>query len=372
MNAEPLQGKDNKDMAELTLSKVKDRFAKGCNPIEVAGYGREATHKGYLTWLLNTWHWSGAREGLKCLVKGAKWPSDSRREDAKRWIHNFPKEFWCEYERRVGNGKVDLLVQAEYGSKLPIELKTDSVARDGQLKKMSSDQENYPFGLILCFGSSAVRDDRVDKYGCFALVTLDAILDAWNDLISSMPRPGRDWIESLRHEKLRLTNAFDLTPDQREQWWDYGYRADKHPFYALLSSVRKILNDKHDDLGTWKLYDGGYNTVLNLVRGDWSWRPVAGGNAEFYWEFNNKDLFLKVHPCEDRDEQIAREWVEKTKEKVREGYPGFKEGIRAQQVRRERPQSISVVKWKLKDNFSTAHCVADRAADIIRQCSCFL
>ena len=125
-------------------------------------------------------------------------------------------------------------------------------------------------------------------------------------------------------------------------------------------------------MGTWKLYDGGYNTVLNLVRGDWSWRPVAGGNAEFYWEFNNKDLFLKVHPCEDRDEQIAREWVEKTKEKVREGYPGFKEGIRAQQVRRERPQSISVVKWKLKDNFSTAHCVADRAADIIRQCSCFL
>ena len=358
-------------MAELTLSKVKDRLDKGCNPVEVAGYGREATHKGYLTWLLNTWHWSGAREGLKRLVKEAKWPSGSRCEDAENW-HNFPKEFWCEYERRVGNGNVDLLVRAECGSKLPIELKTDSVARDGQLKKMSSDQENYPFGLILCLGSSAVRDDRVDKYGCFALVTLDTILDGWKDLISSMPRPGRDWIESLRHEQLRLTNAFDLTPDQRKRWWDYGYRTDKHLSYALLSSVRKTLNDKHDDLGTWELYDGSYNTVLNLVHDDWSWRSVAGGNAEFYWEFNNENLFLKIHPCEDRDEQIAREWVEETKEKVREGYPGFKEGIRARKVGKERPQSISVVKWELKDDFSTAHCVADRAVDIIRQCSCFL
>ena len=148
-------------MDGLTLSEIRNRIDKGCNPVEVAGYGREGTHKGYLTWLLNTWRWPGARDGLRRLVERAQWPSDSRREHATQWVHSFPREFWCEYERRFGSGKIDLLVQAENGANLPIELKTDSVADEDQLARMSSDPGNFPFGLILCLGSTAVRDDSV-------------------------------------------------------------------------------------------------------------------------------------------------------------------------------------------------------------------
>ena len=184
-------------------------------------------------------------------------------------------------------------------------------------KECQAIKKNYPFGLILCLGSSAVRDDRVDKYGCFALVTLDTILDEWKGP-HFLHATARTRLESNHcgHEQLRLTNAFDLTSDQHEQWWDYGYRDDKHLFYALLSSIRKALNDKHDDLGTWELYDRGYNIpVLNLVDGDWSWRSVAGSNAEFYWEFNNKELRLKVYLCEDNDEQIVRKMGSKRRRK---------------------------------------------------------
>lgn len=201
---------------------------------------------------------------------------------------------------------------------------------------------------------------------------LDAILDGWRAFIPSIPRPGLDWIESLGHEQLRLTKPFDLTPDQREQWWDYGYRQDKHPWYALLASVRTALAENYSDLGTWNLYDGGYNTVLNLAPGDLSWRPTAGDNAEFFWEFNNENLLLKVHPFEDKSVNLVREWIEETKERVNEGYPGFGEGIRARKVGKKDPWSISVIKWELEDDFSTAHRVAGRAADIIRQCSTFL
>ena len=342
--------------------------------MELAGYGRESTHKGYLTWLLNTWHWSKAREGLISLVEAAGdgWPDDGRGkaewiQKATDWIQQCPKEFYCEYERRVGRGKVDLLVKAGNGGTydLPIELKTGGATSESQLRRMSVDRK-HGIGLVLRLGSSAVRDDGMPEnqanWGCFAPLTVSNILDVWEEMKGDMPQAGRDWLEALEHERLRLNGAFDLSSEDRE----HVYRNRKHMFYALLHSVRKVLHDEHDKLGAWRLYDGGYNTVLNL-RGDseWSWNKVAGSNAEAYWEFNDCNLVLKVKQC--GVDEITRDWIEKTQKKIQNlKLPCM---VKSKKPKKARAGSkwISVWRWDLP--FDTAHDVAERSVEIIRETS---
>ena len=345
-------------MTELTLEKVARRLDEGSSPVEVAGYGRESTHKGYLTWLLNTWHWTEAKEGLCRLVEVAAWQGGRCRSATAR-IREFPDEFWCEYERRVGNRKVDLVVRAGHYDrphKLAIELKTDSVAGANQLKEMSVGL-GEDVGLVLLLGSSAVRDDSIPKElakrGRFAPVTVDRILAAWEGLEASMPRVGSDWLEALGHENLRLNNAFDLTPEQRKKYWCYGYRSKKHLFYALLNTVRETLNE-HDSAGCWSLYDGGYNTVLNLE----PWKPVADGNASVYWEFNDDHLALKVE--QSGNDAITRKWVGEAQNRALNLESSCKI-----QPRKARAGSkyISVMRWPLC--FDTACSVAERSCEII-------
>ncbi len=267
-------------MSELTLQQVMDRIHNGSNPVEVAGYGRESTHKGYLTWLLHTAHWESAAQALVRLVEAALpvWP-DRHRASAHQWIQRCPDAVYSLFERRVGKGKVDLLVRAGNGDDrelLPIELKTDSKVRKGQLTKMST-ENSPPIGLVLLLGSSAVRDDilpEIEDRGRFAPLTFLQIIDAWQDF--EMPRPGAAWLEALKHEQTRFTRAFEIGTDQ-PRW---AYRSDKHLFYALLASVKRELENQYSEFGSWRLYDGGWNTVLNLDSDNgWSWNPVAQGNA---------------------------------------------------------------------------------------------
>ena len=347
-------------MDELTFDEVISRLNMGCNPVEVAGYGRESTHKGYLTWLLNTSHWPKAKEGLIRLVKivGHNWP-DGCDGKAVEWLRQCPNEFYCEYERRVGKRKVDLLVKSKNcGHLLPIELKTDGKVGKNQLSEMSVDPR-LGIGLVLLLGSSAVRDDSLPEKaerGFFAPLTVDNILTAWEEMETDMPRVGRDWLEALQHEQLRLNNAFDLTSERRD-----AYRDRKHMFYALLNSVKKVLNEEYPSIETWQLYDGGYNTVLNLE----SWKEVAGGNASAYWEFNDCELVLKVR--RDGEERITRQWVEETQKNIRNlEFTAQDRGKKTQnQKARAGSTWISVWRWCLP--FDTAHNVAERSVDIIRQ-----
>ncbi len=224
-------------VSELALEAVMDRLHKGCNPVEIAGYGRESTHKGYLTWLLDTGHWEGAAQAICRLVEAAlpEWP-DHHRASAHRWIQRPPDAVYTLFEQRVGNGKVDLLVMDgndDNRALLPIELKTDSAIREDQLTRMSA-EGSPPIGLVLLLGSSAVRDiPEIEGRGRFAHLTLEKVINAWHDL--DMPRPGRDWLEALRNEQTRLARAFEVGSDE-SQWWPY--RGKKHVFYALLATVK--------------------------------------------------------------------------------------------------------------------------------------
>ncbi len=350
-------------MSELTFDEVISRLSKGSNPVEVAGYGRESTHKGFLTWLLNTSHWPDAKEGLIRLVEivGHDW-SDDYAGRASEWIRTCPDAFYCEYERKVGGGKVDLLVMAEDGRNLlPIELKTDGIVKtdrgigENQLSRMSVDP-SLRIGLVLLLGSSAVRDDAIPEKaerGCFSPLIVDNILAAWKTI--DMPKAGRDWLEALQHEQLRLNNAFDLNSEKRE----HAYRDSKHMFYALLNSVKKVLNEEYPNIGTWQLYDGRYNTVLNLD----SWTEVAGGNARAYWEFNDCELVLKVEQC--GEESITRHWLDEMQRKVQNVEPPGRVEARRPRKARDKSTSISVWRWRLP--FDTARSVAERGVNIIQQ-----
>lgn len=344
-------------MPELTLDEVISRLNRGSNPVEVAGYGRESTHKGYLTWLLNTLHWPKAKEGLIRLVEivGHDWPDDCAGR-VSEWIQQCPDEFYCEYERKVGNGKIDLLVKAKDGSNmLPIELKTDGIATKNQLSKMSVDP-NYGIGLVLLLGCSAVSDNAIPNMaerGFFAPLAIGNILTAWENI--DMPKAGRDWLEALQHEQLRLNNAFDLSSEKRE----LAYRDHKHMYYALLNSVKKVLHEKYDSVGTWQLYDGGHNTVLNLD----SRTEVAEGNARAYWEFNNSELFLKVQ--QRGKEELTRNWIKKTQENIQKLNTSC--GSRVNERKRKKRPSTWIGVWKWYLPFDKAHSVARCSVDVIQK-----
>ena len=262
---------------------------------------------------------------------------------------------------------MDLLVKAGNGGTydLPIELKTDGATSESQLRRMSVDRK-HGIGLVLRLGSSAVRDDGMPEnqadWGCFAPLTVSNILDVWEEMKGNMPQAGRDWLEALEHERLRLNGAFDLSSEDRE----HVYRGRKHMFYALLHSVRKVLHDEHGELGAWQLYDAGFNTVLNLHRAsEWSWNKVARDNAEAFWEFNDCILALKVWQC--GVDEITRDWVEKTQKKIQTlKLPCM---VKSNKPRKARAGSkwISVWRWDLP--FDTAHNVAERSVEIIRKIS---
>ncbi len=349
-------------MSELTLQQVMDRIHNGCNPVEIAGYGRESTHKGYLTWLLHTAHWASAAQALVRLVEVALpvWP-DRHRATADQWIQHCPDAVYTVFEQRVGKGKVDLLVRAGNGDDralLPIELKTGSTVRKDQLTKMST--ETSPrIGLVLLLGSSAVRDDilpKIEDRGCFAPVTLQQIIDAWQDI--EMPQPGIDWLEALKHEQTRLTRAFEIGADGPRR----AYRSNKHLFYARLASVKHEFESRYSEFGSWRLYDGGYNTVLNLASDNgWSWNRVAQGNATAFWEFNDRDFVLKIKQC--GDESITRQWISEIQDNL---VPGLlPNGLISRRPRRARAGSQWISVWRWKMPFDSAAKVARRSTAIM-------
>lgn len=348
-------------MSELTLRQVMDRIHNGCNPVEIAGYGRESTHKGYLTWLLDTSHWASAAHALVRLVEAALpvWP-DKHRASADRWIERCPDAVYTNFEQRVGKGKVDLLVRAGNGDDralLPIELKTDGKIGKGQLTKMSA-EGSLPVGLVLLLGSSAIRDrilPEIEARGCFAPLTLEQIIAAWQDL--PMPKPGIDWLEALNHEQTRLTRAFEIGTNG-PRW---AYRSDKHFFYALLASVKRELERRYSEFGSWHLYDSRYNTVLNLTRDSgWSWNWVAQGNATAFWEFNDEDFVLKVEQC--GDERITRQWITDIQDNL---VPEHLPNGRRPRAARAGSRWISVWRWKMP--FDCAANVTKRCIAIMRE-----
>ena len=372
-------------MKEKEFKKLATCIEKGTNPVEVAEYGRESTHKGYLTWLLNSNRWDEAGEAIDLLVDSASitWPKedDRYREIAENWKKNFPEIFWCQYERKIGaNSKVDLLLctNPEHNMNLPIELKTDTELSKTQLNNYSSNREN-DLGLVFLLGSSAVRNDD-QKYstevnGCFGILTVEDILSSWQKLYHSMPQPGKDWYDSLKNEAIRLNCAFEIENYDSSicdtsdfEWWKYGYRTPKHLYYSKLNSVRNVLRDsKNNELTKWILYDGGHNTVLNLRESKHSWKDISNlEKSRYYWEFINDKLALKVEYTGNQSEDAFRgtkSWISGKKDSLNQTEWSWPDGVIPSRPRESEGTWISVFHWKL--TFDSAESVADQAVKII-------
>ncbi|MBM4321669.1 MAG: hypothetical protein FJ125_17440 [Deltaproteobacteria bacterium] len=290
---------------------IADRIRRGTNPVEVAGYGYESTHKGYLAWLLNSGHWTGAQEAMARLLRAADWP-ESERPQVERFVSALLPPFWCWTEKKVGAAKSDLLLASGTngtGPKLAIELKVDSPPGSKQFPKMSEGLgKEADLGLALLLGTSAIRDDYLHcgGYGRFGTLTALAILQTWEGL--ALPAPGQAWCEALTHEQQRLEGAYTLPGALQSVWWNAGYRSLRHMMYAKLHAVRGAL-EATAICKPWHLYDGGFNTVLCL-HGDSrrSWLPVAK-NVLAFWEWNDDRLVLKVEAKDGQSREMARRWL---------------------------------------------------------------
>ena len=374
-------------MKEREIKELATCIEKGANPVEVAEYGRESTHKGYLTWLLNSGRWGDkkdARKAIDLLVDSAsiKWPKENDRyqESTENWKRNFPKNFWCQYERKIGaNSKVDLLLCTNPGDNmnLPIELKTDTKLSKTQLNNYSSNRENE-LGLVFLLGSSAVREDYqndpTEVNGCFGILTVEDILSSWQNLYHSMPQPGKDWYDSLKNEAIRLNCAFEIENydssicDSNDfEWWKYGYRTPKHLYYSKLNSVRNVLHDnKNREVTEWRLYDTPGNTVLNLKNSNYSWKDIPNlGKNQYYWEFNDYIFTLKVIYEEEYGNEKIIEWVGKKQDSLKQGW-NWPDGVTLRPPRKPRSDAkryVSVLRWNL--TFDSAQSVADQAVKVI-------
>ena len=376
----------------LDAKTLRKRIAHGCNPVEIAGYGRESTHKGYLTWLLNTEHWCKAGDAVRSILEKAK----NKKEEGKQAliedvIKNIPEKLETEYEKRCGSGTVDLVVKSTCNGrpfKLPIELKTDGKEGKNQLGRLS-DKAEPRIGLVFLLGTSAIRDDIENgDRGIFVPLTVCEILDAWGELKS--PQPGLDWMNSLRHEKYRLQHAFRIYNCAKEEeckLTEVGYRDKRNKYFSLLNLVRKEMNPSDwkfcDDgpetesrqtdrckssHGNWDLYDGGpqLGPVLNL-KNNKNWLPIAinhtlpDNNTKIFWEFNCNFLVLKVQRFG------SKAWINSLREKLRAYKNEYLNHADTLDIPRRSPrknsQYITVGSWRI--SFCSAKDVANRACKII-------
>lgn len=372
-------------MNEKEIKNLADCIEKGTNPVEVAGHGRGSTHKGYLTWLLNSGHWSNAPKAIELLVDSpsitCSQENDRYQEIALNWKSNFTGPFWCEYERRIGdrNSRVDLLLctNNENDMDLPIELKVDDDLEYSQLEKYSSGREDE-LGLVFLLGSSSVRDDSYHNIGCWKWITVNEILAAWECLYDSMPPRGREWYNSLQNEALRLNCAFEIENYDRSicnndnfEMWKYGFRGEKHLNFSKLSSVKNVLyNNRNKEVSEWELYDTRNNTVLNLKSKTYPWKNIPNlGENKYYWEFNDDKFVLKVEYEKERGDNGIREWIGRKQDSFKEGW-SWPDGVTLLPPRRPKSNTkwhISVLRWEL--TFDSAKSVADQAIKIIESVS---
>lgn len=353
----------------ITFESIRRSIKEGSNPVEVAGFGREAVHKGYLQWALNTDHWADAPRALTALLRAAVAPEEGSAESAAAPIPSVPESLHCLHEQKVGRRKVDLKAQGrgDGGSfSVAIELKVDAPPGKNQFRDMSAGLNGSP-GIVLLLGTSALRThswDEVD-FVAFRTLTPSQILAAWERLEEEAPPPVQDWLSALRHEETRLHRVMELGRAARETTWlANGFRSPKCVWYAVLNQVRTPLSRR--GLGRWSLYDGGHNSVLNLSSHDNLWHPIASvPGLEAYFEFNDGELWLKVRLRGDEAE--GRGWIQSYQARALalEGLPAHLP--RPEKPRRARKGStwVGVLAWKGL-TFDDLDEVADLTAQIVR------
>jgi hypothetical protein len=339
--------------------------SKEHNPVNIAGYGRESTHKGYLSYILNPQErWNGAEDVFLALVRATKSGNEAITE---------AKNIECEWEQRLGKRrKVDLLVSffsRGENMAVPVELKTDrGPSGDKQFEELSKGQVdgcNIPLRLVLLLGAASVQDFKLGVEGKkFVRLKPTDIVKALTPLIPEEPKFLKDWVEAVKMEAARRELAHEVyrlcADNEDDLYWQYGYRSESHLMYYVLDRVRDAVA-KHLT-GPWELYSGGYNTVLNLQDGDKSWIKLRDINASAFFEFNDDWFVLKIWNKEE-DKQSLKKWLDDFRKDAKsiETTPEVEKPGRTTLGK----TWLSVVRWKI--NFHDLDKVGMQVQNIINQ-----
>ena len=293
----------------ITLCDLAKKESEG-NPVVVAGYGRESTHKGYLHWILTSYRWPGAIKAACLLIKHLGHEVDESRITLSE----------CLWEQRFGNRTIDLILTLYEDNvrvfKLPIELKADSgESGEGQLKEFSGYAKgDTSISACAAFLLGAMSVQNIDL-GDFKPILPNDLLKIWEPLYDDGPSFLKDWLDAVALEESCRNLAHEVYKEWKvdgapEPWWKYGYRSSNHLMMYVLDNVRTALKDKKtaDD---WALYLLRYNAVLNLDSKTENWQTIQGNEpCQWFFEFNDDYLILKVwtgKKCTDIDR--LKQWV---------------------------------------------------------------
>ncbi len=180
------------DMNVPAMPKLEELVSRGRepNPVNVAGYGRESTHKGYLHWILDAETWDRGGEVLARLVAAAGGPHLGR-----------VSGIYTEWEQPWGlRQRIDLVARFETDGRpmaVPIELKTDAPPggkKQDQLERLNTGEDPgraTPARLLLALGSASVQDMQL---GGFIRLGPSQVVDALAPVTRGAPplrRSGR-------------------------------------------------------------------------------------------------------------------------------------------------------------------------------------
>ena len=350
------------------------------NSVEIAGYGRESTHKGYLSWILDSTKNLGAPQFLKALCEAA------RGDDVPKYslCHlEPPQECKCYWEQTLAKrAKVDLVVRASWAKSeyaVPIELKTDTGASsEKQFDRLSKPKffRETPIAdrLVLCLGSSSVQWLRTAK---FMRLGPDEILGAETSCGPAGKQYFSDWLASVLAEKSRRLAALEAYKAVREKTvdhWALGYRSSAHLLYYVLDPLGRKLTKRIGD-SCWSLYSGGYNTVLNLkIDGKWSRTRSIRGNL--FFEFNDDSFLLKLRNGEwgeavkgkgkKNDPEKLRKVLTSVREEVLENSPVDVPSADPIKGNRLDRTYLGVLRWRF--DLTRQDEVVEAVAKIVDQC----
>ena len=328
------------------------------NPVNIAGYGRESTHKGYLSWIFNGDRWEGASAAFLAICKESKMSPLPFR---------IIKKISCEWEWKLAKRrKVDLVVFVETDTgkyAVPIELKTDSgQSGENQFEIMSGGQiDGYeiPLRLIFALGSAAVQDFK--DIGKFIKLSNEDLLKAFADW-----KPEGffgDWIESLSIEAARKAHGPEVyrrcvsKDNPTLRYNNCGYRTYDHLMYYVLDHVRLKIGDSLGDRFLWTLYSGGYNAVLNFDR---RWK-LRGLKAWVFFEFNNSTFVMKIQN-QDSDKERIRQLLHLVRTNAVEWYPANLTPVPPRSNKLDATW-LSVLYWNL--NIEDADAVGEMISSVI-------
>lgn len=355
--------------AEFTI----DRLAKDAsqpNPVNIAGYGKESTHQGYLSWLLSP-RCPESTAIMESLVKmaGAEHVKFSSTVNSRTEVVVSVKP------RR----QIDIVVDVDDSSVFAIELKTDSgPSGDGQLKEMSVHTiggKSVRAYLLLELGSASVMDFQSGEL--FKVLRPAKIVAALSHL-REKDTVLAHWLEALESETARAKNcaavyrSWQLT-DKSISPTRWGYRSGRDLTFYILNCVREELKQIQSS-GRWAIYSGGYNTVMCLYPPpdehflrETAWPAFRGGIGRPYFEFNDDHFILKcLNPQSDGSISVP---LKETMKQIREEIGSISSREKDSRARpcqsRSKGNWLHIYKWEL--GLSDPRQTAADASDILNK-----